>query len=228
MDRVRDKEEYGMTDKLLIGFGDSIMAGAFVQPEDTYLVKLGEMFGFKTKNAGVPGNTSTQGLARMEEDVLRFRPDICIVAFGMNDHYAVASDVRNVEKPVYRKNLRIMITKLQEIGCKPVLCTINPVIAGDKHAYYYRRHPEEWYLHPKGVMAWIEEYNEIIRQIAKSMKISLADIAMYWKKYVHNGGSLAEVLRTIENSGDDDGVHPTPAGHALYAECIAEEISQWL
>ena len=36
-------------------------------------------------NAGVNGDSAAGGLARLDRDVLRFRPDLCVVNFGLND-----------------------------------------------------------------------------------------------------------------------------------------------
>lgn len=36
-------------------------------------------------NSGISGNTSIQGLKRIDKDVLSYNPDICVVSFGIND-----------------------------------------------------------------------------------------------------------------------------------------------
>ncbi|MBP1991524.1 SGNH/GDSL hydrolase family protein [Paenibacillus eucommiae] len=70
---------------VIVGFGDSITAGVRVGEDESYLQRLGQRFECAIHNEGVAGNTSAQGLARLQT-VLERKADICIVAFGMNDH----------------------------------------------------------------------------------------------------------------------------------------------
>ncbi|WP_276356118.1 SGNH/GDSL hydrolase family protein [Cohnella caldifontis] len=214
---------------LAIGFGDSITAGAFVPPEETFLYKLGLQYGFDALNAGVPGNTTSQALERMQTDVLDKRPAICIIQFGMNDHVAVGVDERKVDPGTFEANLRQMVAKLHAIKCVPILCTISPIIEGDADHYYYHRHPREWYLHPPGAQAWIDEYSRIIRQAARDLHVRLADVAEQFACYVKEGGTLdgpEGVLRNLDNAGADDGVHPVASGHDLYAAAITEALDK--
>lgn len=209
---------------IIAGFGDSITAGQYIESGHTYLHKLEAIFSCETVNAGVPGNTSTQGLERMEQDVLAHRPDWCIVAFGMNDHVAHAPQQAKTSPDQFRRNLEEIVSRLNARGIKPVLCTISPIIEGDAQTYYYNRHPKEWYREPSGAQAWIDAYSEVIREVAASRGAALADIATAWSQYTEQGGRLDDLLRTVENSGIDDGVHPTEAGQAVYADCIADAL----
>ncbi|MFD0712569.1 SGNH/GDSL hydrolase family protein [Paenibacillus sp. GCM10027626] len=206
----------------IAGFGDSITAGLFVAAEDAYLSRLAVQWAAEAVNAGVPGNTSAQGLSRFERDVLDRRPDVCVVAFGMNDHTAVAANTAKVQLPAFERNLALICGKLLAVRIVPVLCTIHPILEGDGEHYYYSRHPREWYVRPAGAQAWIDAYNEAVRRVAGSVGAALADVARCWERYVERGGEVADLLRTRANSGSDDGVHPTAEGHRLYATCIGE------
>lgn len=210
----------------IVGFGDSITAGAYLNKEETYLYKLGQRLDCEVSNAGVPGNTSAQGIARMQEDVIEKKPNICIVAFGMNDHVALSRNQSKVPLDDFTHNLNHICKEIRLIGGTPVLCTIHPIIEGDDSGYYYSRHPREWYAEPDGVSAWINRYNEAIRHIAVHNEIMLADIDQWWRKALEHGAKLTDLLRTTENSGVSDGVHPTELGQELYAECIAEVIER--
>ncbi|MCB1235883.1 MAG: SGNH/GDSL hydrolase family protein [Verrucomicrobiae bacterium] len=74
----------------------------------------------ETINAGISGNTTAQGLARMEKDVIARRPDLVAVMFGMND--AVATPVET-----YAANLRRIAENCREAGAAVVFCTPNSV-----------------------------------------------------------------------------------------------------
>ncbi|GAA3407934.1 SGNH/GDSL hydrolase family protein [Paenibacillus hodogayensis] len=209
----------------LAAFGDSITAGQYLAEDETYVSKLASRFGLETVNAGVPGNTTGQGLARFESDVLERRPNLCIVAFGMNDHVNTAPETAKTPLPQFRANLTLIVERLHAEGIAPLFCTVNPIIEGDAELYYYSRHPREWYRNPDGAQAWIDVYNETIREVAEETDTPLADIALEWRRYLSAGGSLNDLLRTVENSGAADGVHPTAAGQELFASCIGEVLA---
>ncbi|TMV52687.1 hypothetical protein FE783_00375 [Paenibacillus mesophilus] len=205
-------------------FGDSITAGQYLSDADTYARKLADRFQCEVINAGVPGNTTGQGLARFERDVLGHRPELCVIAFGMNDHVNKEPGVAKTPIADFRANLTQIIDRLRSENIIPVLCTANPIIEGDADSYYYHRHPKEWYRNPDGAQAWIDLYNEEIRALAGSLGVTLADVALKWRQYTEQGGQLSDLLRTVENSGTDDGVHPTAAGQDLFASCIGDAL----
>ncbi|NKI21672.1 hypothetical protein HFN20_10645 [Paenibacillus dendritiformis] len=208
----------------LIGWGDSITAGVFLRPEDTFLYLLSQRCRMDIVNAGVPGNTSAQGLRRIQEDVLDRHPDVCTVLFGMNDHVAIGPNRPTVPVEEFRSNLARIVRALKSNRCVPVLCTVHSIIEGSDATYYYRRHPQAWYESPSGAQAWLDGYNEAVRQAAMTTDTRLADIAERWDRELHSGTRLADLLRTKDNSGEDDGTHPTAWGHRIYADCIGEQL----
>jgi len=209
---------------IIAGFGDSITRGVFVE-EHSYLNVLAAMTGASVINAGIPGQTSTQAIGRLDSDVLGRSPDLCIVAFGMNDHVCKAPDTPKTPLAQFKENLRTICSRLKAKGITAVLCTVHPIIEGNSTAYYYARHPKEWYRNPPGAQARIEMYNEAIREAARLEGAALADVAAHWSKAIAGGCRLEDLLLTAENFGKDDGVHPNAKGHRLYAECIAEKIA---
>lgn len=206
---------------LIAGFGDSITAAEYLPEKQRFLTQLEERYALPTLQAGVPGNTSEQGLQRMVTDVLCYHPDICLIAFGMNDHVAIAPNQPKVPLPRYKSNLAEMVRRCKAQHCIPILCTVQPVIAGDSTQYYYARHPQAWYRHPLGVKAWINSYSRAVREVALEHHVAVADIAFYFRMARYAGIPLSDLVRTTENSGIDDGVHPNAAGHDLYTRCIA-------
>lgn len=213
---------------LVVGFGDSITAGVFLSTEDTFFYKLSLKYGFDIYNAGVAGNTTSQAMARMQADVMDRSPNICIIEFGMNDHVATEIDKQAVNKATFEANLKMMINNLLEIKCVPILCTISPIIEGNADEYYYNRHPQDWYRTPLGAQAWIDQYSQIIRDVAAEMNVRLADVAAKFADHLEHGGTLTGkngVLRNLDNADADDGVHPTPGGHDLYFSAISEQLN---
>ncbi len=72
-------------------------------------------------NAGISGNTTIDGLGRLQKDVLDHKPQLVTVMFGLNDMVRV---------PVadYRANLATIITRCREAGAEVLLCTPNGVV----------------------------------------------------------------------------------------------------
>jgi len=102
----------------LVGFGDSLMAGYQLPPGDGFPEKL--QAALKTKgedvaitNAGVSGDTSTGGLARIDWSVPDGTNGV-ILELGANDA------LRGIPPEETEKNLDAMITRLKERGI-PVL-----------------------------------------------------------------------------------------------------------
>ncbi|MFK7692155.1 SGNH/GDSL hydrolase family protein [Paenibacillus sp. HJGM_3] len=215
-----------VTPMRLVGLGDSITAGAHVRNEDTFLYKLGQKYGWSVANAGVNGATSSRALERLSLIVPQ-KPDICLIAFGMNDHVAVRWNEPRVPLQQFQDNLTTICRTVKHTGGLPVLCTIHPIIEGDASGYYYSRHPEEWYHDPLGAQRWIDRYSMGVRDVAEASGAPLADIARYWSDRLRDGVSLADLLLTEHNCGRKDGVHLTPRGHDLYAACLSELLDSY-
>ncbi|MHC5538085.1 SGNH/GDSL hydrolase family protein [Singulisphaera rosea] len=74
-----------------------------------------------TINAGISGNTTQDGLSRIDRDVLAHKPTLVTVAFGLNDAARLPIDE-------FRKNLAVIVTKCRASGADVLLCTTNNVI----------------------------------------------------------------------------------------------------
>ena len=72
-------------------------------------------------NAGISGNTTQDGLARLDNDVLSKKPDLVTISFGLNDMVRIAPDQ-------FRTNLETLIKRCRAAGSQVVLCTPNAVI----------------------------------------------------------------------------------------------------
>lgn len=108
---------------LIFAFGDSLTAGYGLAPGDGFTGQLEDALnaaGAKVKvvNAGVSGDTSTAGLARLDWvlDALPHTPDLAIIELGAND------GLRGVDPAITRKNIEAIIQRLQAKDI-PVLLT---------------------------------------------------------------------------------------------------------
>jgi|GEM_PF-1149232 len=76
----------------IVCFGDSITFGEDLPYTQAYPAVLADLLRERHAdldvvviNAGMRGHTSVQGLARLERDVLWYRPQVVFIAFGLND-----------------------------------------------------------------------------------------------------------------------------------------------
>ncbi len=102
-------------------------------------------------NAGISGHTTTNGLARLQQDVLAHKPHLVTVMFGLND-------VAKGTPELYRKNLVEIVQKCRAAGAEVILCTPNEV--------------SETAARP---VARVAEIAEIARQVAAGLEVPLAD-----------------------------------------------------
>ena len=197
----------------IAAFGDSLTAGSALKAgQKNWTDLLAERLQAEVLNCGVGGNTSGEGLARMEADVIAHRPDVVLICFGMNDHVIVDADGRTkTSEAEFAENLTEMAARVRRIGAKPVFVTPNAVM----EEYYFTRHPRDWYAAAGGANAKLARYCAIVRSLAEKLSVPLADM------FAESGKrELAKLLRTPEHGGFADGVHPYGDGIALYADVI--------
>ena len=72
-------------------------------------------------NAGISGGTAGDGAARLQRDVLRFSPDLCVVFFGLNDSCNPAEDAPEA----YRAALADIFTRLRQQSIEVIFMTPN-------------------------------------------------------------------------------------------------------
>jgi acyl-CoA thioesterase-1 len=112
---------YGDRDErpVIAAFGDSLTAGSGVDPAQNYPSQLqakldAEGYRYRVVNAGVSGETSSQGLNRAKS-VLALEAAIVIIEFGGND------GLRGVPVETTRRNLAAMVSLFRSKGAKVIL-----------------------------------------------------------------------------------------------------------
>lgn len=103
----------------IVGFGDSLMAGYELAPEDAFPAKLEVALKDKGRdvtiaNASVSGDTTSGGLARLDWSVPD-GTDAVLLELGANDA------LRGISPEKTRANLDAMISRLKERGIKVLL-----------------------------------------------------------------------------------------------------------
>ncbi len=104
----------------------------------------------KTVNAGISGNTTAQMLARVQTDVIAYKPSVCVVLGGTND------SATPVPVNAFASNIEGIVLALRRANIAPVLCTIPTINSGPQRKV-------------------IVGYNNWIRRFASRQGIPLLD-----------------------------------------------------
>ena len=119
-------------------FGDSLMAGYGLTQSESLASELSNRFdkdGITVRliNASVSGNTSSNGLARLDWS-LDDNPDVVVLCLGANDM------LRGIDPTLTKKNLSTMIVKIQENGATVVFAGMrSPESMGEDYQSQFDR-----------------------------------------------------------------------------------------
>ncbi|MDO9308407.1 MAG: GDSL-type esterase/lipase family protein, partial [Deltaproteobacteria bacterium] len=105
-------------DGVVLAFGDSITAGTGAGGGESYPEILGGLIGRKVVNAGIPGEVTAEGAARLPEVLDSVRPALLILCHGGNDL------LRHMDQHQAAENLRGMIRMAWERGVAVVLVAV--------------------------------------------------------------------------------------------------------
>ncbi len=126
----------------ILAFGDSLTAGFGLPAEASFPSRLearlrAEGVGAHVVNAGVSGDTTAGGLARLDW-ALADKPDIVILELGANDA------LRGIDPKIVRANLDAMIGKIQASGARLLLMGMRaPANLGAEYQHQFERiYPE--------------------------------------------------------------------------------------
>ena len=186
----------------IVCHGHSVPAGYFKTPAvrifDAYPMLLHKTLCDRFPTAvinvtvtAIGGENSVKGAERFERDVLSLRPDVVTIDYGLND--------RPIGLQAARQAWASMIEKAKAANIKVILLTPTPDMAAklDDVADPLNRHAN------------------LIRELAAEYQVGLVDSLATFKKYLHDGGKLEEVM--------SQGNHPNRKGHEL----VAAELAEW-
>jgi len=118
-------------DGVVLAFGDSITAGTGAGGGESYPEILGGLIGRKVVNAGIPGEVTAEGAARLPEVLDSVRPALLILCHGGNDL------LRHMDQRQAADNLRGMIRMARERGVAVVLVAVpSPDLSLKPPAFY--------------------------------------------------------------------------------------------
>jgi lysophospholipase L1-like esterase len=157
-------------------------------------------------NAGIGGNTTADGLARFEIDVLAREPNFVVIMFGLNDSWIDDGQSRSrLTVDQYRSNLATMVQRLRDRGVETILMTPNPAIAP---------------TYPAARNVTLKPYVNAVRQLAHREQLPLVDVYRRFAEMAIEGVDL--------NSHFTDAMHPNPAGQKLIADMLVAQFDEQL
>lgn len=209
----------------IIMFGDSTTAprGAvkvYATRVEIALQSIGSSL--SVSNSGVPSNTTVQARKRLQEEVLRHKPRIVVMQFGINDS---AVDVwkkppmtePRVSLSAFIDNYRAMITEAQQQGAKVIVMTTNPLRWTSKLRELYGKPPYQADAEDGFESLNLTRYNDALRTLATELKVPLVDVHTAYPAFAEKHKTTIDAMLT-------DGMHPGDLGHQLVAELLAPAI----
>jgi lysophospholipase L1-like esterase len=151
----------------------------------------------QVKNAGIPGDTSKDMLARLAP-VLALKPTWLVLSCGVND---VFMGPRGVPLDAYRANMTKIVDQAQAAGIRVMLLT--PTMIGEEAARPNNRA--------------IREYDAAVRELARTKHCVLADVGADMEREL---SALEAAGRTRGNLLTVSGAHLNAHGNVMMAETV--------
>jgi len=227
IEKFKEKQAniHGCRQPVIAFLGDSVTQGCFeiyndkgrvkttFFPEEAYSAKVKKIFAeifpsvsVNIINAGISGDASWGGLARLERDVLFAKPDLTVVCYGLNDAGCGADKIDE-----YEKCLREIFTKLKDSGSEIIFMTPN-LRSNDPD---YRNSDPVIEGVVRGVSenernGWLERYLERAKKAAADFDVPVCDCNALWCAMRDGGVNTNALLSNDVN-------HPTRPLHWMFA-----------
>lgn len=221
-----------ISDKIYV-WGDSIAKGIVMDEvrgryrisKENCLTRLEKESGVEIHNFAVMGNTSAQGLERMNAGMPN-EGGVAVIEFGGNDcdlDWKAASEQPEIAQQgkvplkLFGENLKKMIACARGAGMQPVLVTPPPLVAKRYFDWVSRGLNAERIFEYLGdvehIYRWQERYALMIRNVAREENVRLLDV---------RDAFLAQPRMT--DMICIDGIHPNEKGHAMLFDLLSAEI----
>lgn len=119
-----------------VAFGDSLTSGVGASEGNDYPALLSKEIGRRILNRGVPGETTTHALRRVDE-IVRLQPRVVLLCFGGND------GLQHLPMDETFANLSAIIDRLQAGGSFVVLIGVRSASFSDQYVGRFERLADE-------------------------------------------------------------------------------------
>ena len=183
--------------KRICVFGDSIAWGACDYEKGGWVerlkVDLLKHTDIDVYNFGVSGNTTIDLLARFGAEVAIMKPEIIVIAIGINDSkYLSNPEVPEVNLKDFETNTLALIDKARRVTNRLAFIGLTPV---DETKTMPRTHQENIKFYENRI---IQNYNSVVASICQREEIQFINL-----------------FNLLKNSDLEDGLHPNSNGHQI-------------
>jgi acyl-CoA thioesterase I len=159
----------------IVAYGDSITAGFAVQRgfPSFWREMLQEKYpraGIELVNSGVSGDTTLDGLARLDWSVLSYEPDLVTINFGINDC------VLGLGLEEFEENFVEMVRRIRAGPASEILLLSSQ--------------PLETSPYDK----WVLDYYQAIERVAEEVNVGFVDVYGAWMERVEHGTTLGSLI----------------------------------
>lgn len=157
-------------------------------------------------NAGISGSRADIGYARLEQDVLSFKPDLTVVCYGLND-----ANQRENGLEIYKTSLRKTFNDLKQAGSEVIFMTPN--MCTDRVDFSIKEPEIKGAADRVAITVnegWLEKYLDEAKKICREENIPVCDCYRLWKS-LHDGG--VDITSILSNKIN----HPVKEMHWLFA-----------
>lgn len=181
----------------LVAYGDSITAGGDAsRPGLIFWQRWADRLreggaAVEAINGATGGDSTVQGLQRLQAKVLDHHPDLVLIAFGMNDH-----NRGGVPVPQFKTNLQEIIRRIRTgSGAEVILLSAFP--------------PNPRWHYGQGRMA---EYAQATLAVAEETGVAYADVYHNWQ--------ILAARKKCEDLLANNINHPNDFGHWIYYQVL--------
>lgn len=173
-ERTRRDLEAG-ADVTIVAFGDSITAGFAVRRgfPSYWKQMLAEKYPeakIEMINSGISGDTSMDGLARLDYSVLSYEPDLITINFGINDC------VLGLGLEEFEANFVEMVRRIRSgPGSEILLLSSEP-------------------LETPPYDRMVLDYYQAVQRVAKQMDVGFVNVFAAWMKVINAGTPLTGLI----------------------------------
>ena len=183
--------------------GDSIThgGGSISVPPSTVIYNWETYCAIPVKNLGRSGDTTAEILARFDNDVLPFRPEVLFIMAGVNDYRTDIAGWESVD------NLERIRDKCIANGIKPVFITPTPLNPAQiQKVGFVEQPPYDWQEHQRFICDWIRSQ----------------------EFYIDANEKLTDADGNLSLSLSVDGLHPDVDGKKIIGEAVAAWLDKYL
>ncbi|MFC1514369.1 SGNH/GDSL hydrolase family protein [Candidatus Omnitrophota bacterium] len=229
-------------DFVILSIGDSTTFGFAVPPQSDYSSLLENMLNdhsdstkFRVINCGIPGQTSTSILRYIDHQMIRYKPDLVIALFGINDFNEQLNKVAAIKHGLFGAitNLRIykLYTLCLDFSIPKLKMTKNGMVAFDQNK-------ETGQIKPQYVHQLQYNYTRIISRIRDKYQSNIIILQYIAPSSDKTNSIIKKISRENNaicvNTGElsrrkdlisKDGFHPNKRGHILIARRLFDVLT---